>query len=130
MFPVGAVANIDCIEHRGGSRGIELTLAIEGKIFNVFDEGDRLPAKKFFEPVRTEKDDNKRPFTIADVKNSDTFTHAAFVHSENSEGNHEVGDLQDLFRAAWGLVAEDQKIDFLCTYAAKSALSAPNSLFE
>jgi hypothetical protein len=129
-FPIGAVAVIDRIERLEGSQGIAFTLAIEGKIVNVFDEGDGLPAKKFFEPVLTDKDDIKRPFTLADVKDSDTFTHAAFLHGEDSEGDHEVGDLQDLFRAAWGLMTEEQKVDFLFSDAAKSVLSAANVLSD
>ena len=123
-FPIGAVAIIDRIERLDSPQGIALTLAIKGKIINVFDEGDGLPAKKFFGPVLTERDDTKRPFTLADVKDADTYTHAAFVHGEDSEGDHEVGDLQDLFRATWGLMTEEQRIDFLFTDQAKSVLSA------
>ena len=129
-FPVGAVAIIDRIERLEGSQGIAFTVAIEGKIVNVFDEGDGLPARKFFEPVLTERDDSKRPFTLADVKDADTFTHAAFVHGEESEGDHEVGDLQDLFRAAWGLMTEEQKDDFLFTDQAKAVLSAAGILAD
>lgn len=44
-FPVGAVSIIDRIERLEGSQGIAFTLAIEGKIVNVFDEGDGLPAR-------------------------------------------------------------------------------------
>jgi hypothetical protein len=126
-FPIGALAVIERLE---GSQGIAFTLAVEGKIVNVFDEGDGLPAKKFFEPVLTERDDIKRPFTLADVKDADTYTHAAFVHGENSEGGHEIGDLQDLFRAAWDLMTEEQKIDFLFTDQAKAVLSAAHILTD
>jgi hypothetical protein len=129
-FPIGAVAIIDRIERLEGSQGIAFTLAVEGKIVNVFDEGDGLPAKKFFEPVLTERADTKRPFTLADVKDADTYTHAAFVHGEDSEGDHEVGDLQDLFRAAWELMTEEQKIDFLFTDQAKAVLSAAHILTD
>ena len=129
-FPVGAVAIIDRIERLEGSQGIALTLVIEGKIVNVFDERDGLPAKKFFEPVLAERDDTKRPFTLADVKDADTYTHAAFVHGEDSEGDHEIGDLQDLFRAAWGLMTEEQKVDFLFTDQAKAVLSAAGILAD
>jgi hypothetical protein len=73
-FPIGAVAIIDRIKRLKGSQGIAFTLAVEGKIVNVFDEGDGLPAKKFFEPVLTERDDIKCPFTRADVKDADTYT--------------------------------------------------------
>ncbi|WP_262030744.1 hypothetical protein [Microvirga sp. Mcv34] len=129
-FPVGAVAIIDRIERLEGSQGIALTVAIEGKIVNVFDEGDGLPARRFFEPVLTKRDDSKRPLTLADVKDADTFTHAAFVHGEDSEGDHEIGDLQDLFRAAWGLMTEEQKVDFLFTDQAKAVLSAAGILAD
>ncbi|WP_262267114.1 MULTISPECIES: hypothetical protein [Microvirga] len=129
-FPIGAVAIIDRIERLEGSQGIAFTVAIEGKIVNVFDEGDGLPARKCFEPVLTERDDSKRPFTLADVKDADTFTHAAFVHGEDSEGDHEVGDLQDLFRAAWGLMTEEQKVDFLFTDQAKAVLWAAGILAD
>jgi hypothetical protein len=129
-FPIGAVAIIDRIERLEEAQNIAFTLAIEGKIVNVFDEGDGLPAKKFFEPILTEKDDTQRSFTLADVKDADTYTHAAFVHGEHSEGDHEVGDLQDLFRAAWGLMTEEQKVDFLFTDQAKAVLSAASILTD
>jgi hypothetical protein len=54
-----------------------------------------------------------------------TYTHAAFVHGEESEGDHEVGDLQDLLRAAWALMTEEQRIEFLFTDEAKAVLTAP-----
>ena len=59
-----------------------------------------LPGKTFFEQVMTAKDDTNRPSTLSDVRDVVIFTHAAFVHGEGSEGDHEVGDLQDLLRAA------------------------------
>ncbi|WP_201863082.1 hypothetical protein [Microvirga soli] len=127
-FPVGALAIIDRIERLGDTQGIAFTLAIEGKIVNVFDEGDGLPAKAFFEQVMTAKDDTNRPFTLSDVGNVDTYTHAAFVHGEESEGDHEVGDLQDLLRAAWALMTEEQRVEFLFTDEAKAILSAANIL--
>ncbi len=127
-FPVGALAIIDRIERLGNPQGIAFTLAIEGKIVNVFDEGDGLPGKAFFEHVMTAKDDTSRPFTLSDVKDVDTYTHAAFVHGEESEGDHEVGDLQDLLRAAWALMTDEQRIDFLFTDEAKAVLTAAGTL--
>jgi hypothetical protein len=120
-LPIGAVAIIDHNERLPESQGIALALVVEGKIVNVFDEGDGLPSKKFFEPVRTNIDEDKRALTI---------THAAFVHGEDSEGDHEVSDLQDLFRAAWGLMTEEQKIDFPFTDEAKAVLSAAGILTD
>jgi hypothetical protein len=127
-FPVGALAIIDRIERLGDRQGIAITLAIEGKIVNVFDEGDGLPGKVFFEQVMTAKDNAERPFTLSDVRDVDTYTHAAFVHGEESEGDHEVGDLQDLLRAAWDLMTEEQRINFLFTDEAKAVLSAAGIL--
>ena len=127
-FPVSALAIIDRIERLGDRQGIAFTLAIEGKIVNVFDEGDGLPGKAFFEQVMTAKDNTDRPFTLADVRDVDTYTHAAFVHGEESEGDHEIGDLQDLLRAAWGLMTEEQRIEFLFTDEAKAVLTAAGTL--
>lgn len=127
-FPAGALAIIDRIERLGDRQGIAFTLAIEGKIVNVFDEGDGLPAKAYFEQVMTAKDNTDRPFTLADLRDVDTYTHAAFVHGEESEGDHEVGDLQDLLRAAWALMTEEQRIDFLFTDEAKAVLTAAGTL--
>ncbi len=39
-FPVGALAITDRIERLGDRQGMAFTLAIEGKIVNVFDEDD------------------------------------------------------------------------------------------
>jgi hypothetical protein len=127
-FPVGALAIVDRIERLADPQGIAFTLAIEGKIVNVFDEGDGLPAKAFFEQIMAVKDDTNRPFTLSDVRDVDTYTHAAFVHGEESEGDHEVGDLQDLLRAAWALMTDEQRIDFLFTDEAKSVLTAAGTL--
>jgi hypothetical protein len=127
-FPVGASAIIDRIERLNDSQGIAFTLAIEGKIVNVFDEGDGLPDKAFFEQVITTNDDTERPFTLSDARDVDTYIHAAFVHGEESEGDHEVGDLQDLLRAAWALMTEEQRIDFLFTDEAKATLSVASIL--
>jgi hypothetical protein len=123
-FPAGALAIINRIECLKDPQGIAFTLAIEGKIVNVFDEGDGLPGKAFFEGLKTSKDNAERPFTLSDVRDVDTYTHAAFVHGEESEGDHEVGDLQDLLRATWDLMTEEQKIDFLFTDEAKAVLSS------
>jgi hypothetical protein len=60
-FPVGALAIIDRIERLNDSKGIAFTLAIEGKIVNVFDEGDGLPDKAFFEQVITTRCATERP---------------------------------------------------------------------
>ncbi|WP_201863765.1 hypothetical protein [Microvirga soli] len=68
-------------------QGIAFILTIDGEIVNVFDEGDGLPGKAFFEQVMTAKDDTNRPFTLSDVRDMDTYTHAAFVHGEESEGD-------------------------------------------
>jgi hypothetical protein len=127
-LPISAVAIIDHTERLPESQGIALTLVVEGRIVNVFDEGDGLPSKTFFEPVLTNIDEDKRAFTITDVMDANTYTHAAFVHGEDSEGDHEVGDLQDLFRAAWSLMTEEQKVDFLFTDQAKTVLSAASIL--
>jgi hypothetical protein len=51
-------------------------------------------------------------------------------HGEGSEGDHEVGDLHDLFRAAWGLMTEEQKVDFLFTDQEKAVLSAAGILAD
>ena len=122
-----AVAIIDSIERLPELQGIAFTVAIEGKIVNVFDEGDGLPARAFYERVMTEKRRDKRPFTLG-RGNVDTYTHAAFVYGEESEGDHEIGDLQDLFRAAWSLMTEEQKVDFLFTDEAKAVVSAAGIL--
>jgi hypothetical protein len=89
-----------------------------------------LPSKKFFEPVLTSIDEDKRAFTITDVMNSDTYTHVAFVHGEDSEGDYEIGDRQDLFRDAWGLMTEEQKIDLLFTNEATAVPSAAEILTD
>ena len=128
-LPVGAVAIIDSIERLPEPQGIALTLVIEGKIVNVSMRA-MVYRLRFFERVLTAKDGEGRALTITDVRDVDTYTHAAFVHGEDSEGDHEVGDLQDLFRAAWGLMTEEQRIDFLFTDQAKAVLSAAGILTD
>ncbi|MBD2750673.1 hypothetical protein IC232_28920 [Microvirga sp. BT688] len=127
-FPVGALVFIDRIKRLGDRQGVAFTIAIEGKIVNVFDDGDGLPTKTSFEQITTAKDHTERPFTLSDVRDVDTYTHAAFVHREESKGDHEVGDLQDLLREAWGLMTDEQKIDFIFIDEAKAILSAAGTL--
>jgi hypothetical protein len=82
-FPVGALAFIYRIERLRDRQEIAFTLTIEGKIVNVFDKGDGLPTKAFFEQVMTSKDDTDRPLTLSDVRERDTYTHAAFVRGKS-----------------------------------------------
>ena len=76
----------------------------------------------------TARDDTDRPLILSDVRDVDTYTHAAFVHGEESEGDHEVGDLQDLLRVAWRLMTDEQKIEFFFTDEAKAVLTAAGTL--
>lgn len=40
------------------------------------------------------------------------YVEVAETHGEDSEPDHEVGDLQDFFRAAWSLFTPEQKVAF------------------
>lgn len=40
----------------------------------------------------------------------DLLLHAAFQHGSNSEGDHEVGDLQQILQKAWQLMAPGQRL--------------------
>ncbi len=47
---------------------------------------------------------------------------AAERHGQDSEPDHEVGDLQDCLRAAAGLFTEEQRIQFYKTEAVMNVL--------
>jgi hypothetical protein len=47
--------------------------------------------------------------TLPDIE---TYISAAEQHGQDSEPDNEVGDLQDLLRAAWTLLAPEQKKAF------------------
>jgi hypothetical protein len=40
------------------------------------------------------------------------YIEVAETHGDDSEADHEVGDLQDFFRVAWSLLSHEQRIAF------------------
>lgn len=52
----------------------------------------------------------------------DTLIEAAERHGKDSEPDHEVGDLQQLLRAAWGLMTPDQRQALLVSPEAEDVL--------
>lgn len=111
-FPVGSLALISGIEHLPDPQGWAFTLLIEGEIVNVFDEGDGLPDEAFFEAVEIQAIETLPGVNLTKdfVTDVEVYIEAAQRHGEDSEPDHEVGDLQDLLRAAWGLLSEEQKM--------------------
>lgn len=47
--------------------------------------------------------------TERDLSDIETYIEAARQHGEDDDPGHEVGDLQDMLRAAWELMAPEQK---------------------
>jgi len=47
---------------------------------------------------------------------------AAQKHGEDSEPDHEVGDLQDFLRRAWALMSPDQRVEFALSPSVHSTL--------
>ena len=56
---------------------------------------------------------------------ADLLIQAATLHGENSERDHEVGDLQDLFFACWHVMTPEQRALALSDPAVKIVLSLP-----
>lgn len=54
---------------------------------------------------------------------AEVFVKAATKHGEDSEPDHEVGDLQDYFRAAFRLLTPEQKEAFLATAEVQDSLA-------
>jgi len=102
-LPAGTLAIIDHIEHLGEKQGWAFTVVIGNKITNVFDEGDGMPEKKFFEPTG---------LTLARIKTSGFYSNAAFEHGEKEGNEPEIDDLRELFEVAFGMLSEEQKFDF------------------
>lgn len=53
-----------------------------------------------------------RQNTLPGRDRADAFIEGARLHGEDSDPDHEVGDLQEFFRAAYGLLTPDQRIAF------------------
>jgi len=112
-FPVGTTGVIDTIENFGGKQGIAFTVAIGGAITNVFDEGDGVPFSAVFAPLGLERG------RALDVE---TYIAAATTHGENDDPDHEVGDLQDLLRAAFSVMTESQIQDVFFRHEVQNVL--------
>jgi hypothetical protein len=52
---------------------------------------------------------------VSDFTDIETFIAAAQKHGEDSEPDHEVGDLQDMLRAAWSIMTPEQRRTFATT---------------
>ncbi|MPR09850.1 hypothetical protein [Microvirga tunisiensis] len=110
----GTLAIIASIADLGGTQGIAFTVAIGGKITNVFDQGDGMPDRKFFEPVTAQEPEGTKFLVLSDLEDPELYIKAARQHAEDSgEPDHEVGNLQDLFRAAMRMMTDEQKIELL-----------------
>lgn len=57
----------------------------------------------------------------------ETYISAAQQHGEDSEPDHEVGDLQDMLRVVWKLLTPQQKAAFRESEAALSTLEMGGS---
>ncbi len=56
-------------------------------------------------------------------KNVETLIEGARLHGENSDPDHEVGDLQDLLRECWKLMAPSQRYLVLCSAAGATCIN-------
>ncbi len=62
-----------------------------------------------------------QPYSTRDVE---FLLKAATRHGEDSEPDHEVGDLQDFLRAAWNLMTPAQQQEFLDLDPVRETLAA------
>jgi hypothetical protein len=118
-FPAGAIGIIDSIQDFGGEQGIAFTIGIEGQITNVFDQGDGMPETVFFEPLGLEA------HKIFDVE---TYIEAAAQHGEDSDPDHEVGDLQNLLRAAFAKLSHEQVLELFFQEETQNVLISGNMI--
>lgn len=56
------------------------------------------------------------------MPNIETYISAAKQHGEDSDPDHEVGDLQDMLRSAWELLSEEQRLQLVRTPAFEETL--------
>lgn len=59
-----------------------------------------------------------------DLDDVETYLNAAFEHAENSEGDHEIGDLQTYLRKAFALMSTEQKRRFAHDSDVRECLAA------
>ena len=59
----------------------------------------------------------------SDTTDVETYIAAARTHGEDSEPDHEVGDLQDFLRVAFRLMTPTQRSDFAADAQVQDALS-------
>lgn len=101
-FDAGALAVISSIADLGAPQHATFTVAIEGAIVNVFDQTDG-PITSFLEPIA---------LTGHQIQDPETYISAAETHGSLDDPDHEIGDLQQLLRAAFGMLSTDQKQAF------------------
>lgn len=117
-FDAGAFAVITSIVDHGAPQHDTFTVAIEGAIVNVFDATDG-PIRSFLEPIA---------LTAHQIEDPETYISAAETHGSLDDPDHEVGDLQQLLRAAFGMLSPDQKRAFFLRTDVREVLESAGAL--
>ncbi|MCE6959591.1 hypothetical protein LAZ40_11040 [Cereibacter sphaeroides] len=64
------------------------------------------------------------PSAERDYADIETFIQAAKDHGSDSEPDHEVGDLQDMLRAAWEIMTPEQRVTLVRSDACRATAEA------
>lgn len=88
------------------------------------DMGDALPSFLSGDDVAATLEG---AFHEGDVNGVETLIDAARAHGEESEPDHEAGDLQDFLRSAWRLMDDDARTAFAASEEAQRVMPASPS---
>jgi hypothetical protein len=119
-FEPGAIGIIVDIQDFGAPENVGFTVVVEHQIVNTFDETNG-PITSSIEAIE---------LTAESLLDPDTYTGAAETHASQGDPDHEVGDLQQLFRVAFNMLSAEQKKAFLFHPDVRSVLASADIVDE
>lgn len=116
----GAIGIISDIADYGAPQHVGVTVVIESQIVNTFDATNG-PIDSNMEAIALNADS---------LLDAETYTNAAETHGSIDDPDHEIGDLQQLFRTAFDMLAPNQKRAFFFHPEVRSVLSSAGIIEE
>lgn len=113
-FDAGEIGVVSAINDVGGAQGITFTVAVDGAALDSIDTISR-PIGSSLEALAID---------ATAIQNVETFVSAAEKHGSFEDPDHEVGDLQQLLRAAFSMLTADQRAKFFLKEDVRTVLES------
>lgn len=113
-FDAGVIGAVSAISDIGGGQSITFTVAVDGAVLDAIDTSCQ-PIHSSLEALALDG---------AAIRNVETYISAAEKHGSFEDPDHEVGDLQQLLRAAFSMLTAEQRTAFFLNHDVRAVLES------